>query len=491
MTATVEDEFGWGTLTDPWVRVDDTTATFTVTLARTSCDEVTPVAPALSQAVCAGGVVSRPTLTLADTDGITYAVDPEGPYRRWAVGDGDRDIAARGRRVAGSVARRLDQESNTRATYELTFDDVSCIPVEPVGPTVTQATCANGAVTAPEIIVPTTTGVEYVLDPPGPYDGSADVGVTVTATVIDGFGWMQMPPGWTQVDPATATFTVQLTGTTCDEVTPVAPSADAGRVCERGGVAADADAGRDGRDHLLRRAVAAVRGGAVGDGDGDVGPCRGRVAGSVARRVDTGTATRATFVVTFDDVSCTPVVPVNPAVTQATCLNGEVTTPEITPPNTTGIVYVLDPPGAYNGTRDATVTVTATVINGFGWMQMPPGWTQVDPATATFIVRLVGTTCAQVSPVEPALTQAVCADGVVSEPSLTLAETDGITYAVAPQAPYVAGQSVTVTATLAPAGVGWPGQLPPGWTRDSATAATSPWRSMPLRARPCRRWILA
>ena len=36
--------------------------------------------------------------------------------------------------------------------------------------------------------------------------------VTVTATLADGLEWGPMPAAWTQVDPATATFTVTLDG---------------------------------------------------------------------------------------------------------------------------------------------------------------------------------------------------------------------------------------------------------------------------------------
>ncbi len=57
-------------------------------------------------------------------------------------------------------------------------------------------------------------------------------------------------------------------------------------------------------------------------------------------------ATTATFEVTFDDVTCTPVAPADPAVTQATCANGAVTVPEITLPETPGVVYVVEPVGA-------------------------------------------------------------------------------------------------------------------------------------------------
>ena len=79
---------------------------------------------------------------------------------------------------------------------------------------------------------------------------------------------------------------------------------------------------------------------------------------------------------------------------------------------------------------------------------MPPGWTRVDNVTATYTVELTGTTCDEVTPVAPSLTQAVCRNGVLVPPTLTLAETDGITYTADPEGPYHAAQIVTVTATL-------------------------------------------
>ena len=76
----------------PWTYVDPTTATFAVTLNAASCDEVTPADPTVTQAVCRNGAFEPATVTFADTDGITYAADPEGPYVLLpAGGDGDRD----------------------------------------------------------------------------------------------------------------------------------------------------------------------------------------------------------------------------------------------------------------------------------------------------------------------------------------------------------------------------------------------------------------
>ncbi len=48
--------------------------------------------------------------------------------------------------------------------------------------------------------------------------------MTITATVRDGYAWEQMPRGWTQLDSATATYTVELVAASCDEVAPAAPT---------------------------------------------------------------------------------------------------------------------------------------------------------------------------------------------------------------------------------------------------------------------------
>ena len=107
VTATVEDEYGWGTVTDPWRRVNDTTAAPALTLTGTSCEERVPAAPAVVQAVCAGGAVSAPTLMLAETDDISYSADPAGPYAVGEPGDGGGDAGRDRGRVAGSAAERV------------------------------------------------------------------------------------------------------------------------------------------------------------------------------------------------------------------------------------------------------------------------------------------------------------------------------------------------------------------------------------------------
>ncbi|MCF4123253.1 hypothetical protein L1785_19985, partial [Antribacter sp. KLBMP9083] len=181
--------------------------------------------------------------------------------------------------------------------------------------------------------------------------------------------------------------------------------------------------------------------------------------------------TVATFSVTFDDVECKEVVPVNPTVTQAACPAGELIAPTLTlPANTEAITYTVAPAGPY--TAGQTVTVTATLSAGFAWGTLPAGWVEVSPTVATFSVTFDNVVCIVVSPQSPVLKPSVCPPGAtVPTPSvLTVGTTTGITYTAGPAGPYSAGQTVTITATLQ-AGFAW-GTLPTGWTQVSATVAT-------------------
>ena len=166
MTATLVGRVGW---VDPlpagWERVNDTTARLTVTLDASSCDEVTPVAPELTQAECAGGVVSRPTLSLPTTTGITYTAEPGRPHAQGQSVTVTATLDPTGVGWPASMPAGWERTSPTTATYVFTFDPVSCLPVVPVDPTVVPATCTNGEVVAPSITVPETAGIVYVVEP--------------------------------------------------------------------------------------------------------------------------------------------------------------------------------------------------------------------------------------------------------------------------------------------------------------------------------------
>ncbi len=183
--------------------------------------------------------------------------------------------------------------------------------------------------------------------------------------------------------------------------------------------------------------------------------------------------TTATYTVNFASVTCTPVSPVDPAVTQATCANGAVTSPVITLPITTGLIYSTDTSDISDGTKSYTVTITATITDGYTFGQLN-NWQPVanDPTRATLQIQLTGASCTAVMPAAPSVVEAVCVNGAVTAPTLTLATTDGVTYSVDSNPPYVAGGRVVVTATLNATGVAWPPTLPTGWTRTGNTTAT-------------------
>ncbi len=111
-----------------------------------------------------------------------------------------------------------------------------------------------------------------------------------------------------------------------------------------------------------------------------------------------------------------------------------------------------------------TATLSAELVE---WGQMPEGWTRVDNLTATYAVELTGTTCDEVTPVAPSFTQAVCRNGELVPPTLTLPTTDGITYTADKAPPFMPlPELVTVTATFDDDRGGLACQLPDGVDRD-------------------------
>ncbi len=102
--------------------------------------------------------------------------------------------------------------------------------------------------------------------------------------------------------------------------------------------------------------------------------------------------------------------------------------------------------------------MTATVADGFGWGTITSPWRRVDAETAVWVQTLAAGSCADAVPTGPPVVEAVCTAGVVTAPTLTVTDTDQIDYSVEPDGvdpPFVAGQTVTVTATLA----GWWGRV--------------------------------
>ena len=195
----------------------------------------------------------------------------------------------------------------------------------------------------------------------------------VTATLVDGYEWRQLSAGWGyDVDRQTATCTVELAGR---RVTWFAGSADGGPggVCRRGGELPTLKLVTPTRSPTSRPG-SAVCAGRHGGGDGEVGSGRGRLAG--ARGVGGGVDDHVDDDGDVDGRRSMMwrVGPwlMDPGVVQATCAAGVVTAPSVTPTPVEGISYSLDPQGPYDGTEDVTVTVTATLADGFEWRRPVP-----------------------------------------------------------------------------------------------------------------------
>ena len=83
------------------------------------------------------------------------------------------------------------------------------------------------------------------------------------------------------------------------------------------------------------------------------------------------------------------------------------------------------------------MTVTATVLDDYGWGYLTVGRTSTT--TATFTVVLVAASCDDALPAPPTVTQALCRDGVVGDAAVTVGPTDGIAYTCSVPPPYAEG----------------------------------------------------
>jgi hypothetical protein len=400
VTATVQNGFGWA---DPlpigWSPGGPpaTTARFIVTLVPTTCAERIPAAPIVVDAICRGGVVTEPTLTLQATDGITYTTDIPAPYSPGDVVVVTATLAGTGVSwPAEGLSGGWTETSDTTATYTVEFADVACLPVTPVDPVVNPATCVSGVATAPTVELAITPGIEYSVDPPGPYDPAVATDVVVTATVLDGFAWadsdatpsgfagiglrpaqqgapepVPLPEGWTWVSPTAATFEITL------EAFPPCPSIELEA----------------------------------------------------------------------------------PEVSQAECIDGEPTEPFVEPVETDGIEYAFDPAGPWD--QGDSVAVTATITDPeAGWADPPAdGWTVVDSTTATYEVTFEEIECEVATSTTSTTTAATTTTdaGAVSTTAPTPTSSAAVT-TVTPSttaggttAPTVAPTTTAAGATTAPA----------------------------------------
>ena len=394
--------------------------------------------------------------------------------------------------------------SATEATFTVTPEMSAdpCARVSPLAPVVTPSTCASGVVTLAVLTPQGPAEVVYSFDPAGvvgaggavSFDTSEVTSVTVTATLVspNTNGWSQLlAGGWVVVadDLTRATLTVPLTAGTCEATQPAVtfnpPQCVNGLALTASvtpvavdGVTYDPAAGRAVDVELGETLTVTATLAAAGVGWAD----------PLADGWVFVSATEATFTVTPEMSAdpCARVSPLAPVVTPSTCASGVVTLAVLTPQGPAEVVYSFDPAGvvgaggavSFDTSEVTSVIVTATLVspNTNGWSQLlVGGWVVVadDLTRATLTVPLTAGTC---KATQPAVTfnPPQCVNGLALTASVTPVAVDGVTYdpAAGRAVDVELGETVTVTATLAAAGVGWADPLADGWVFVSATEAT-------------------
>ena len=294
--------------------------------------------------------------------------------------------------------------------------------------------------------------------------------ITADAQVADGYAWDDegMPEGWTidENDPSKASFAGTYVEAPCAPVIPVNPVVNQA-VCTGGAIVEPTVTTTD-TDRVSYEIVGTVEnGGSVTIvatlADGYAWDTED-AAWPEGWTVTEGNPAEATKTINLNDVECAPTQPVLPTVVQAVCTGGGLVDPSITLDETEGVTYEIQ--GQIKS--GATVTIVATIQDGYEWDMIPEGWTKVDDATATATITLEDIKCTPVVPGMPEVTPAVCEEGKVVDPSVVVPTTPGVTYTTSGEAK--AGGKMTITATIGD-GYEW-GELPAGWTKVDPTTAT-------------------
>ncbi|TQL44329.1 hypothetical protein FB468_2386 [Leucobacter komagatae] len=352
-------------------------------------EKAAPVAPTVAQAACTeAGSATVPTVTPADTTGITYSVGGDVTAGSTVTVTA---TANKGYALTAAEGWTISDDKRT-ATYTVELKDVACDqPVTPVAPTVTQAVCTeDGSATAPTVTVAETAGVTYSVAG----DVKAGSTATITATAEEGSS-LKPAEGWTvSEDKKTATFVVELKDVACDQpVAPVAPTVTQAVCTEDGSATAPTVTVAETAGVTYRI-----------DGDVKAGSTATITAtteeGSFLKPAEGWTVSEdkktATFVVELKDVACDqPVTPVAPTVTQALCTeDGSATAPNVTAAETAGITYTV----AGDMKAGSTVTITATAEQG-SFLKPAEGWTlATDGRTATIKIALDAPKCTTKTP---------------------------------------------------------------------------------------------
>lgn len=228
VTATAEDGYSFSsefTDTDKdWTFVSERELTKQYTFPAVDCDEkVTPVAPVVTEAQCtAPGDASAPTLTLAETEGITYRTEGEIAAGSTVTVTATADEGYVLENAQSFTSNGWTANEDGTATTTVAFADaLDCsVATAPAAPTLTNAVCtADGTVTTPTLTLAETENVSYETT------GSVAAGEKVSVVATPAAGYTLSPvEGWNANDDGTATTVATFDAAPECATTPVTPT---------------------------------------------------------------------------------------------------------------------------------------------------------------------------------------------------------------------------------------------------------------------------
>jgi chitodextrinase len=207
------------------------------------------VIPEVTASECVGGVLTFPSITAPQTEGIVYSWDPDDvvfggtvivtatllPGYTWPAGVDEAGLFDRSMEVSqlasvspsgqivsvAQAAPTWPEEwvivNETTATYTLELVERTCEEVVLPNLAIANAVCLAGTPGDPTLSVSSTTGVAYSYDEDDVVNGGS---VLVTATLTDGYKWGTLSNGWSVIDPATAALSVDFDDVECNRAAP-------------------------------------------------------------------------------------------------------------------------------------------------------------------------------------------------------------------------------------------------------------------------------
>ena len=187
----------------------------------------------------------------------------------------------------------------------------------------------------------------------------------------------------------------------------------------------------------------------------------------------------ATYTKTVNVPTCElpKVAVVSPTLSPGTCTPGATkpSDPTVNVPQTPGITYGQPDIKVADGKATVTLVATPDADKQIDADALPAGWAMnPDGRTATFTGEVQQPNCdVEVTPVNPEVKEGVCVPGSAtpSDPTVKVAQTEGITYGQPKITTAGDKATVTVTAT-SEAGYKFPANLPAGWTLNQDGTAT-------------------